>query len=773
MKKRILSFLLVAMMLVTMLPMTAFATQTEMSDEFKELLNEKGELVINAVKPITDEEKDFYMMEYMLILSNYEVYVDTSTYDEENSTADVTYWGETDETHNVKIVFNYDENVKLATNELVETLPDEETVFMVSDMEIINYWMSRTGEESDEIGGGLDNFSTQLKDTLGNKNYSFFVDHRAGADCIFMTERLGIAMLMHEGVAYHYDTALGTRAEHVIYVPETTADTKEAVLEAVQNRMDAYLGEGKLTVNYGGQGVLDRMYAECDARIDEIDALLAEKEEIYMSYDEQLSDYDDRYSAVQELIDAGIAREMELLAILEDVNTSDEDRATASEELSQIYMQRESLYAQQQNINMEKQRDPIYQEQQQFYFIEIEPLVNQREYVGAEKEYYKDEYENEDGDFYFLQDAVGDYWFTVTINDVTYSFVVMKDDDKMLTPAYASADITTNVMVSSVDTSIPLDTMVNVDKLTSGTEYDKIMNVLDVKENETYDISLYSEVKGGNVTKLENGTFEVKIPLSDALKDKDLVAYYVDENDEVVEYEVTVKDGYAVFATDHFSIYTIAETPDANTGDEGVTTPTPEVVVPENNAAGSTIEEEAETVVEKVPFTEEEKAEIEAGAEVVITLEVKDITENVSADDKAKVEAEVKEVKDQKVGMYLDINMFKQVGENAAVKIPELNGKVKIQLTVPEELLVKDAAMNRVYSIIRIHDGETTILDAKFDAETKKLEFETDSFSTYALVYKDVVKVPATGDSAPIFAWMSLLVVGCAAITYGMKRRHS
>ena len=49
---------------------------------------------------------------------------------------------------------------------------------------------------------------------------------------------------------------------------------------------------------------------------------------------------------------------------------------------------------------------------------------------------------------------------------------------------------------------------------------------IDVKENETYDISLYSEVKGGNVTKLENGTFEVKIPLSDALKDKDKW-YYV------------------------------------------------------------------------------------------------------------------------------------------------------------------------------------------------------------------------------------------------------
>lgn len=761
MKKKVFSFLLAAMMLVTMLPMTVFAANEQMSDEFKSYLNEKGELVINAIKPSTEEERDFYMLEYMLMMTDYNIEVLSDTYDESTSTCDVKYWGETEETHNVKIVFNYDEDVYAATKELVKTLPDEKTVFMVSDMEIVNYWMSRTGEDSDEIGGGLDNFSTQLKDALGNKNYSFFVDQRAGADCIFMTERLGIAMLMHDGVAYYYDEALGTRAEHVIYIPEDTADTKEAIMAAVQKRMDSYLGVGKLTVNYGGQGTLDCINAECDERIDEIDALLEEKEAIYMEYEKQLAQYDERIAAVQKLIDAGLVREAELVTILEDTNISDVDRAEANEELSQIYIQREALYAEQDSINIERQSDQIYQEQQQFYFFQIEPLVNQRGYVEEEKAYYKEEYENEDGAFYFLQSAAGDYWFTVTINDEVYSFVAMKDDDKMLTPTYASADIKTNVTVSSTDSSIPLDTKVDVDKLTSGTRYDKIMKLLNVDENETFDISLYSGAKGGNITKLENGTFEVQIPISDELKDKSLVAYYVDENNKVVEYEVTVKDGYATFATNHFSIYTIAEAVPEKV----------EVVAPETNVGGSTFEEKAEVVVEKVPFTPEEKELIEAGAEVTITLEVKDITETVSKEDKAKVEAEVKEVKDQKVGMYLDVNMFKQVGDKDAVKVPELNGKVKIQLTVPDTLLVKDTTMNRVYSIIRIHEGETTVLDAKFDATTKTLVFETDSFSTYALVYKDVAKVPQTGDSTSVAVWMMLLAVGGCAILLSKKAK--
>ena len=58
---------------------------------------------------------------------------------------------------------------------------------------------------------------------------------------------------------------------------------------------------------------------------------------------------------------------------------------------------------------------------------------------------------------------------------------------------------------------------------------------------------------------LEDGSFEVRIPLSEKLKGKDLVAYYVDDNGNKEEHEVTIKEGYAVFNTNHFSTYTLAE----------------------------------------------------------------------------------------------------------------------------------------------------------------------------------------------------------------------
>ncbi len=73
-------------------------------------------------------------------------------------------------------------------------------------------------------------------------------------------------------------------------------------------------------------------------------------------------------------------------------------------------------------------------------------------------------------------------------------------------------------------------------------------------------MKLYSNTLEDYITKLDNGTFEVRIPLSEKLAEEDLIVYYVDENDEIEEHEVKKEDGYAVFMTNHFSIYTLAET---------------------------------------------------------------------------------------------------------------------------------------------------------------------------------------------------------------------
>ena len=61
------------------------------------------------------------------------------------------------------------------------------------------------------------------------------------------------------------------------------------------------------------------------------------------------------------------------------------------------------------------------------------------------------------------------------------------------------------------------------------------------------------------INKLDNGLFEVRIPITNSFVGKNLVVYYVTDDNKIEEHEVTVKDGYAIFKTNHFSIYTLAE----------------------------------------------------------------------------------------------------------------------------------------------------------------------------------------------------------------------
>ena len=74
-----------------------------------------------------------------------------------------------------------------------------------------------------------------------------------------------------------------------------------------------------------------------------------------------------------------------------------------------------------------------------------------------------------------------------------------------------------------------------------------------------FDLKLFSKSADNYITKLEDGTFEVKLPISEELKDKNLVVYYVTSEGKIEEYEVIVKDGFAIFKTNHFSIYSLAE----------------------------------------------------------------------------------------------------------------------------------------------------------------------------------------------------------------------
>ncbi len=150
-------------------------------------------------------------------------------------------------------------------------------------------------------------------------------------------------------------------------------------------------------------------------------------------------------------------------------------------------------------------------------------------------------------------------YFTLTHGDTEYNLLIVADSTKMVTPSLKTLDLITNAQITTSLSEIPLDSKIDANVLTSGNEYDEIVRTLKNDDVEMYDLKLYSKSLGSNITELSNGTFEVKIPVPSNLEGKDLVVYYVTSEGKVEEHAVTISNGYAVFTTDHFSIYTLSE----------------------------------------------------------------------------------------------------------------------------------------------------------------------------------------------------------------------
>lgn len=431
---------------------------TEKSDEFKSILNlnKEGKLVVNGVKP-TDENT--FRMYFELLIYKENENMNYENLAEDFSSCDFIVNGET---HNVNIVYNYNNAIKQQMDSFIKNFPSDIEYFKVRDLELINYWVNNVGKGETE---SLDMFSGELKSYLNYKNMKFYVDNRAGDNGPFYTERVGIAVFKYDDVIYNIvDESLGTRAEHIIYVPNQTGSTKEELMKAAQKRIDEYLGkEGIVTITYGGTAYEAWAKTIYDSRQDwpEMDQ--------NMTFEEFL-------------------------------------------ELGNVFI-------------------PTYDNFEQISGFE-----------GI----------TEDDETFIVTVKVGN-------KQESFHILIKKDTSKMITPEYKTADLTTDIEISSNSSSIPLDTSIEAKKVTNGTEYEKIIKLLDVKENAMYDLKLYSGSLEDYITKLEDETFEVRIPVPENLKDKELATYYTTDDGKIEKYDVEVKDGYAIFKTKHFSIYTLAE----------------------------------------------------------------------------------------------------------------------------------------------------------------------------------------------------------------------
>ena len=495
--KKILGVFVIVMALLLCVPNSVKAA--EMSDEFKSYLNKDGKLVVNSIRVDSGIE---FVFEYLFSMDENGEYLDNGIcYDvaEDMNSVDFTIhcWEEDKkETHNVEIVYTYDEEVKKQVAGYLNKIPEDLEYFEVRDLEVVNYWVN---------GGNIIDYSSQLKSLFDYKNFK--MDFRAGGGDRFSEEAIGNAQFMYDGTVYGIREHTGISAKHIIYIDESVGNTKEEVVAAVQKRIDDYLGKDKVSISYEGTGIYDLFVDEYTSSIE------------YFQ-----KQYDD------------LSNEMQRIEESEEryCRTDEQD-----DTLCQYYQsQRGSVQLQLWDAERELNANKMYKES----FIEC--------------------WNTTDGGYDFLKDAYNDWYFIAEIDFgdyvAMYEFIVIRDSSKMIKPSIKTTDVSTNVEIST-NAALPLDTTIQAKELTSGDEYERIVSLLNLTDNLTFDLKLYSGSIEKYITKLDDGTFEVKIPVPDNFKDKDLMVYYVDENGGKEPYTVELDDDkkYAIFNTTHFSVYTL------------------------------------------------------------------------------------------------------------------------------------------------------------------------------------------------------------------------
>lgn len=479
-----------------------YVRDKETSDEFAKLVP-NNTITFDYAPPKSLEDEWIFLLADELCEKTPELNFNPESFSSDFKTCEIGINMDTakEEVHAVNVKWNYNEKVLDVAKTYIKNFPTNRNWFTVSDLELVNYYANYNPDAENE---SFANYSGELKAIFNNANFTLEVETRGGGDAPFYTETIGSAKLMHDGKVYFSAGMLGARGEHLFYVPENTASTKDALTAAVQKRIDDYIGKGKIKVTAKNKTVTD-YYNEEIAR-----------------YDEQLADAQTRLAAEMAKPDA----EKDWFVIMDCQ-----------------------------------------------YIIDTTPTYKQQ-YIES----YQD-----GGDHAFLNKAEGGFVFSAEVNgkDVTFDFIVDKDDDKLAVPTFATVDLNTNVLVTTNSSTVPLDTSIVVEKPENTEIYEKTIESLNATEVETFDIKLHSTSLNDYVEKLDNDNFIVQLPISKELEDNVLAVYYIGDDGKAKEYEVDTKSnaGFATFATNHFSVYSLAIK--ANQGgvgeSEAIPAPTPDI----------------------------------------------------------------------------------------------------------------------------------------------------------------------------------------------------
>lgn len=129
-------------------------------------------------------------------------------------------------------------------------------------------------------------------------------------------------------------------------------------------------------------------------------------------------------------------------------------------------------------------------------------------------------------------------------------------------------------------------------------------------------------------------------------------------------------------------------------------------------------------------LTADEAEKVRTGeADAKVYLEVADISSEVDEQTVAAIEDAAG---DNSVALYLDIDLYKQIGDAEKAAVTETANEVKISVRMPDAAIVLENG--KEYKVYRLHDGVVERVKSEIDPEDPELlNIYTDRFSTYAI----------------------------------------
>ena len=312
---------------------------------------------------------------------------------------------------------------------------------------------------------------------------------------------------------------------------------------------------------------------------------------------------------------------------------------------------------------------------------------------------------------------------------------------------------------------------------------------------EAVNLTLDQIVSKGNGTNWETPVTQFSQPVKMKLKvaDYDTAAGYEvvrEHNGNLTKLTTSMsEDGTLTFETNQFSTYFIVKTAKkADNGNAKTENSSNTSSTTASSAAGSTdnaitaqsvsgegvpainIASATDQLLNLAKLSEDENKAVKAGNKTQFVLSASGMTPT-----KEEIALIQSVLGNNVIGQCLNLNLTFKISGREDRQITDLSAPMYIAITIPQNLVNHDSSIERIYRIVRIHDGVATLIDGTYDAATNQFTFATDGFSTYALVYEDVNitltgRSPKTGDSSMWMVWTLILCAGCGALFAAGKR---